>query len=69
MWDDMAYVIQLDGSVHATLRLRFAELVGDDAIREEDGATTVAVPDQPAMIAMLHRLNDLGLRVDRVERR
>ena len=47
---------------------RLVELVGDDAVAERGGHIVVTARDQAAMIGVLHRLNDLGLDIARIER-
>ena len=64
----MAFDIELTGTLPGTIRRRLTELVGDDAVDERSGHLVVTARDQAAMIGVLHRLNDLGLDIHRVER-
>ena len=64
----MAFDIEVGGRLPGTVRTRLVELVGDDAVAERGGHIVVTARDQAAMIGVLHRLNDLGLEIDRIER-
>jgi hypothetical protein len=64
----MAFDIEVAGTLHRTIRTSLAELVGDDAVDERGGRTVLTARDQAAMIGVLHRLNDLGLDISRIER-
>lgn len=64
----MSYDIELEGTLHGAIRRRLRDLVGDDAVGERGGHTVVSAPDQAAMIGIMHRLNDLGLDIDRISR-
>jgi hypothetical protein len=64
----MAFDIEVAGTLQQTIRHRLVELVGDNAVAERAGRTVVSARDQSAMIGILHRLNDLGLDIDRIER-
>jgi hypothetical protein len=64
----MAFDIEVAGSLQRTLRRRLSEIVGDEAVHDRRGRVVVSVTDQAAMIGVLHRLNDLGLDIERVER-
>ena len=64
----MAFDIEVAGMLQRTIRHRLVELVGDDAVAERGGHIVVSARDQSAMIGILHRLNDLGLDIDRIER-
>jgi hypothetical protein len=63
----MAFTIEVAGRLQRTVRHRLVELVGDDAVVERAGHIVVTARDQAAMIGVLHRLNDLGLDIDRIE--
>lgn len=64
-----AFEIALAGTLARTTRHRLVELIGDDAVGERgDDVVVVSARDQAAMIGILHRLNDLGLVIDRIER-
>ena len=65
---DMAFAIEVAGTLQRTVRHRLVELVGDDAVDERAGHIVVSATDQSAMIGILHRLNDLGLDIARIER-
>ncbi|MGE0306167.1 MAG: hypothetical protein AB7Q27_10435 [Acidimicrobiia bacterium] len=62
----MAYEIELTASLHSVQRLGLGDLVGDDAMSEHAGRVTVRVIDQPAMLGVLNRLNDLGVEIEGV---
>ena len=64
----MAFDIEVTGTLQRTVRHRLVELVGDDAVDERAGRIVVSACDQAAMIGVLHRLNDLGLDIDRIQR-
>jgi len=64
----MAFDIEVTGSLQRTVRRRLSDIVGDDAVHDRHGHVVVSVGDQAAMIGLLHRLNDLGLEIERVER-
>lgn len=64
----MAFDIEVAGTLPRPVRRRLVELVGDDAVAERAGHIIVTARDQAAMIGVLHRLNDLGLDIDRIER-
>jgi hypothetical protein len=63
----VAFAIEVVGILGGTMRRCLVDLVGADAVAEQAGTTVVSAPDQAAMIGVLHRLHDLGLRVERVE--
>lgn len=64
----MTYAIEISGLIRGPRRLGLASLLGDDAICERDGRTVLRVTDQPALLGLLNRLNDLGVQIDRVAR-
>jgi hypothetical protein len=64
----MAFDIEVAGTLRRTVLHRLVELVGDDAVAERGGHVVVSANDQAAMIGLLHRLNDLGLDIDRIQR-
>jgi hypothetical protein len=64
----MGFDIEVVGTLPGPIRHRLVELVGDDAIAVRGGHIVVTARDQAAMIGVLHRLNDLGLDIDRIER-
>jgi hypothetical protein len=64
----MAFDIEVAGTLRRTVLHRLIELVGDDAVVERGGHIVVSAGDQAAMIGLLHRLNDLGLDIDRIQR-
>jgi hypothetical protein len=64
----MAFDIEVAGTLQRTVRRRLSEIVGGDAVREWQGHIVVSAGDQAAMIGLLHRLNDLGLDIQRIER-
>jgi hypothetical protein len=64
----MYYEIVLCGVPPGPLRHRVAELVGDERLRVEDGHLVVALPDQSALVGVLHTINELGCDVDVVRR-
>lgn len=63
-----AFEIAVAGTLPRTTRHRLVELIGDDAVGEGEHGIVVSARDQAAMIGILHRLNDLGLVIDRIER-
>ncbi len=64
----MGFDIEVTGTLPRPVRHRLVELVGDDAVTERGGHIIITARDQAAMIGVLHRLNDLGLDIDRIER-
>jgi hypothetical protein len=64
----MAFDIVVAGTVPRAVRRGLVDLVGDDAVVERGDHLVLAARDQAAMIGILHRLNDLGLDIDRIER-
>ncbi len=64
----MAFDIEVAGTLPRAVRSGLVDLVGDDAVSERGGHTVLSARDQAAMIGILHRLNDLGLDIDRIER-
>jgi hypothetical protein len=64
----MAYAIELTANLRTMQQLGLADLVGDDAMSEHGGRVTLQVLDQPAMLGILNRLNDLGVEIDGVAR-
>jgi hypothetical protein len=64
----MAFDIEVAGTLQRTVRRRLADIVGDDALHDRQGHVVVSAGDQAAMIGVLHRLNDLGLDIQRIER-
>ena len=64
----MAFDIEVAGPLPRAVRSGLVDLVGDDALVERNGRIVLSAQDQAAMIGILHRLNDLGLDIDRIER-
>lgn len=64
----MAFDIEVTGLLQRTVRHRLLELVGADAVVDRGGHVVVSARDQAEMIGILHRLNDLGVDIDRIER-
>jgi hypothetical protein len=65
---EMAYAIELIGDVRSMQQLGLADLVGHDAMSERGGRVTLRVLDQPAMLGVLNRLNDLGIEIEGIAR-
>ncbi len=64
----MAFDIEVAGTLQRTVLHRLVELVGDDAVADRGDRVVLSAGDQAAMIGLLHRLNDLGLDIDRIQR-
>lgn len=64
----MAFDIEVAGTLQHTVRRRLSDIVGPEAVHDRHGHVVVSAGDQAAMIGVLHRLNDLGLDIERVER-
>jgi hypothetical protein len=64
----VGFDIEVTGMLPRPVRHRLVELVGEDAVAERGGHIVITARDQAAMIGVLHRLNDLGLDIDRIER-
>jgi hypothetical protein len=64
----MPFAIEMAGTLPHAVRTGLVDLVGDEALAEQGGRTVLWARDQSAMIGILHRLNDLGLHIDRIER-
>lgn len=64
----MGFDIEIAGNISDSVRNRLIEMVGDAALAQLPGRVVVTVDDQAAMIGVVHRLNDLGLDIDRIER-
>ena len=59
----MSYAIELTANLRIMQQLGMSELVGDDAMTEVRGKVTMRVRDQPEMLGVLNRLNDLGIEI------
>jgi hypothetical protein len=64
----MAFEIVLSGVPQGSLRHRIADLVGVDRMSVVDGHLVVSLPDQVAVVGVLHSINALGCDVDAVRR-
>lgn len=64
----MAYAIELTANLRSMRRLGLVDLIGEDAMSEHGGRVTLRALDQPAMLGILNRLNDLGVAIERVAR-
>ena len=59
------YEIVIVGSAHRTLRIALEDVVTewrDDA----EGASTARITDQAQLVAVIERMHDLGISIDRV---
>ena len=64
----MGFEIEVVGVLRRTVRNRLVDIVGAGAFEERADRFVVSVADQSAMIGLLHRLNDLGLDIERIGR-
>ena len=64
----MPFAIEVAGTLPRAVRMGLVDLVGDEGLVERGGRTVLSARDQSAMIGIVHRLNDLGLDIDRIER-
>lgn len=62
------FEVEFHGRPGRMLEAALGELVGEGAIRIDGTTTTLSVIDQPALITVLQRLNDLGVRIERAQR-
>ena len=60
---EMSYAIELTANLRSMQQLGLADLVGSDSMSEVRGRVTLRVRDQPAMLGVLNRLNDLGIEI------
>lgn len=63
------FEVEFHGRPGRMLEAALGELVGEGAIRSDGTTTTVSVIDQSALITVLQRLNDLGVRIEGAQRR
>lgn len=64
----MTFEIKLPGTLDRTTRHALAELIGDDALEQRTDTFVISARDQAALLGILRRLNELGIRIDNVER-
>jgi hypothetical protein len=64
----VAYGVVVAGTADRLVWAAIAELVGERFVTVGDGRLVVRLPDQSAMVALLCRLNDIGVKVDQVQR-
>ncbi len=63
----MSYEIVVAGRAEGALRAALSDLVGALAIRAEPGGLTLWIRDQSALVAVLNRLHDLSITIERVK--
>lgn len=64
----MGFVVEVAGRGTRAVNLVLAELLGARSVRPANGSLMISVVDQSALVALVSRLNDLGLAILRVER-
>ena len=64
----MPFDVVVIGHAERTVRSMLDELVGRESIRWVDDGLVLSIRDQSALVAVLARLNELGVKIDRVRR-
>ncbi len=64
----MAYDLVIFDCTRRTLDQALANLLEEESIRAEEDGFILSIGDQSALVAVLTRLNDLGVRIERVRK-
>jgi len=64
----MSFDVEVNGHVQRTLYERLSELIGETAIHRCGSTVVLSVTDQSAMVALVARLNDLGIQIEEIHR-
>jgi hypothetical protein len=59
----MTFEVRISARADPAVRRLLTELVGDSALRTAGEHLVIRVIDQPAMVAVVTRLNDLGVEI------
>ena len=62
----MSYEIVVAGRAEGALRAALSDLVGALSIRSEPAGLTLWIRDQSALVAVMNRLHDLSITIERV---
>jgi hypothetical protein len=64
----MSFDVEVAGQIQRTLYERLSELIGRSSIRTTGSTVVLSVIDQSALVAIIARLNDLGVKIEAVRR-
>ena len=67
-FDDMKYDVEVAARSTRTLRRMLSDFVDESAMRATGDRLVVSVVDQAALVTVIARLNDLGIRVEGLTR-
>lgn len=62
----MGFDIVISGRAEGVVFMTLDDIVGRQCIRAEEDRFIVSIVDQAALVAVLARMNDLGVTVERV---
>lgn len=65
----MNFEVAVPAKVAPSVRSALIDLVGSEAIRETPDRLVVTVVDQAALVGLIDRLHDLGVRIGEVSTR
>jgi hypothetical protein len=64
----MGFEVEVTAHATGSLLHLLADSVGESSIRATDDTLVLSVVDQAALVAVVARLNDLGITIDNVRR-
>lgn len=64
----MGYDVEVTVRATRTLRRTLSDFVGESAIHATEDTLVLTVVDQAALVTLIARLNNLGIRVEQVTR-